>query len=81
MKPVLDHRVGKTKWVVLRWPSPAMAQQAGISTEAFEEFYFKVCTLDYARLTPGMNASVHTAWETRPGTAGPSWVRASIAMA
>ncbi|MEI6051241.1 MAG: aminopeptidase, partial [Opitutaceae bacterium] len=20
MKPVLDHRVGKTKWVVLRWP-------------------------------------------------------------
>jgi aminopeptidase len=32
MKPVLDHRVNKTKWVVLRWPSPAMAQQAGMST-------------------------------------------------
>jgi len=56
MKPVLDHRVGKTKWVVLRWPSPAMAQQAGLSTEAFEDFYFKVCTLDYSRLTPGMDA-------------------------
>ena len=56
MKPVLDHRVGKTKWVVLRWPSSAMAQQAGISTEAFEDFYFKVCTLDYARMTPGMKA-------------------------
>src|ERR1041385_5821539 len=54
MKPVLDHRVGKTKWVVLRWPTPAMAQQAGMSTEAFEDFYFKVCTLDYARMTPGM---------------------------
>ena len=24
MKPVLDHRVGKTKWVVLRWPTSAM---------------------------------------------------------
>ena len=50
MKPVLDHRVGKTKWVVLRWPTPAMAQQAAMSTEAFEDFYFKVCTLDYSRI-------------------------------
>ncbi len=56
MKPVIDHRVGKTKWVVLRWPTSAMAQQAGMSTEAFEEFYLKVCTLDYSRLTPGMAA-------------------------
>ena len=56
MKPVLDHRVGKTKWVVLRWPTPAMAQQAGMSTEAFEEFYLRVCTLDYSLLTPGMAA-------------------------
>jgi aminopeptidase len=54
MKPVLDHRVGKTKWVVLRWPTSAMAQQAGMSTEAFEDFYFRVCTLDYARMAPGM---------------------------
>ena len=56
MKPVLDYRVGKTKWVVLRWPTSAMAQQAGMSTEAFEDFYFKVCTLDYSRMTPGMKA-------------------------
>lgn len=56
MKPVLDYRVGKTKWVVLRWPTSAMAQQAGMSTEAFEDFYFKVCTLDYARMEPGMKA-------------------------
>jgi aminopeptidase len=56
LKPVIDHRVNKTKWVVLRWPTPAMAQQAGMSTEAFEDFYFKVCTLDYARMKPGMKA-------------------------
>lgn len=56
MKPVLDHRVGKTKWVVLRWPTAAMAQQAAMSTEAFEDFYFKVCTLDYGRMVPGMDA-------------------------
>jgi aminopeptidase len=58
MRPVLQHRVDKTKWVVLRWPTPSMAQQAGMSTESFEDFYFRVCTLDYARMTPGMNALV-----------------------
>jgi len=56
MKPVQDYRVGKTKWVVLRWPTAAMAQQAGMSTEAFEDFYFRVCTLDYRRMEPGMKA-------------------------
>jgi len=56
MKPVIDQRVNKTKWVVLRWPTSAMAQQASMSTEAFEDFYFKVCTLDYARMKPGMKA-------------------------
>ena len=51
-KPVhLDIRVPKTKWVVLRWPNPSMAQQANQSTEAFEDFYFDVCTLDYAKMS------------------------------
>lgn len=56
LKPVLDHRVNKTKWVVLRWPTSAMAQQAGMSTAAFEDFYFRVCTFDYSRYAPGMKA-------------------------
>lgn len=56
MRPVQDHRVKKTKWCVLRWPSPAMAQQAGMSTEQFEDFYFRVCTLDYSKMQPGMAA-------------------------
>ncbi|MCF7731365.1 MAG: aminopeptidase [Akkermansiaceae bacterium] len=56
LRPVLDYRVKKTKWCVLRWPSASMAQQAGMSTEAFEDFYFKVCLLDYKALVPAMNA-------------------------
>src|SRR5947209_2489233 len=56
MRPVIDWRVQKTKWVVLRWPSPSMAQLAGMSTEAFEDFYFDVCTLHYRKLQPGMKA-------------------------
>jgi aminopeptidase len=47
-------RVPKTRWVVLRWPHPAMAQQAGRSSEAFEKFYFDVCTMDYARMSKAM---------------------------
>ena len=44
-------RVARTKWVVLRWPHPAMAQAAGMSTEAFEDFYFRVCAgVDYAKM-------------------------------
>src|SRR3712207_7803238 len=32
-------RVKKTRWAVLRWPSPSMAQMAEMSTEAFEDYY------------------------------------------
>ncbi|RMH16841.1 MAG: aminopeptidase [Acidobacteria bacterium] len=50
-KPVhFELRVPKTRWVVLRWPSTSMAQQARMSTEAFEDFFFRVCTLDYPRM-------------------------------
>lgn len=46
----IDVRVPKTRWVVLRYPTPSMAQSARMSTEAFEEFYFNVCTADYAEM-------------------------------
>ena len=47
-------RVKKTRWVVLRYPHPSMAQMAEMSTEAFEDFYFNVCTLDYAKMSRAM---------------------------
>lgn len=56
MRPVQNWRVNRTKWVVLRWPTPSMAQQAMMSTEQFENLYFRVCTLDYQRMKPGMSA-------------------------
>ena len=51
-KPVhFEERVKRTKWCVLRWPTPSMAQLAGMSTEEFEDFYFRVCCLDYGRMS------------------------------
>lgn len=47
----LEQRVKKTRWVVLRYPNNAMAQLAQTSQEAFEDFYFSVCLLDYQRLS------------------------------
>ncbi|MBT8486141.1 MAG: aminopeptidase, partial [Phycisphaerae bacterium] len=50
-KPVhFEQRVNQTRWCVLRWPTPSMAQLAQSSTEAFEDFYFDVCTLDYPKM-------------------------------
>jgi len=54
IRPVLDYRVNKTRWVVLRWPTPSMAQAAGMSTEAFENLYFDVCTMDYPKMAKAM---------------------------
>jgi aminopeptidase len=49
-----DVRIKKTRWCVLRWPTASMAQMAEMSTEAFEEFFFNVCTLDYAKMSRAM---------------------------
>jgi aminopeptidase len=54
LRPLLNYRVNKTKWCVLRWPSPSMAQSAGMSTEAFEDLYFDVCTMNYPRMAKAM---------------------------
>jgi aminopeptidase len=47
-------RVKKTRWVVLRYPNNAMAQLSNTSLENFEDFYFKVCNLDYSKMAKAM---------------------------
>lgn len=55
MNPVLEHRVNKTKWVILRYPNASMAQLAGTSQEAFQDFYYNVCTMDYRKMSDAMD--------------------------
>lgn len=60
LKPVhFDQRVRHTKWCVLRYPNHAMAQQAAMSTEAFEDLYFRVCSFDYEKMSRAMDPLVH----------------------
>ncbi|MCK4403705.1 MAG: aminopeptidase, partial [candidate division Zixibacteria bacterium] len=55
-KPVhLEQRVKHTKWVVLRYPTNSFAQLAETSQEAFEDFYFEVCNIDYVKMSKAMD--------------------------
>ena len=60
-----QQRVNHTRWCVLRWPSPSMAQLANQSTEAFERFYFDVCNLDYGHMRRQAMALVRRMKRTR----------------
>ena len=55
---VLKERVNNTKWVVLRYPTNSMAHQAKTSLENFENFYYDVCTMDYAKMSKAMDSLV-----------------------
>jgi aminopeptidase len=56
IKPVhLEERVKHKKWCVLRYPTNSFAQLAQTSQEAFEDFYFEVCNLDYSKMSKAMD--------------------------
>jgi aminopeptidase len=58
-KPVhLEQRVKRTRWVVMRYPNEAMSQLAETSRESFEDFYFSVCNIDYAKMSKAMDPLV-----------------------
>jgi aminopeptidase len=75
-KPVhFGVRIPHTRWVVLRYPTSTMAAFAGMSSEAFEEFYYKVSIgVDYPAMSRAMEpaaAFLAAAEEVRitgPGT-------------
>ncbi len=55
MEPVhMKIRVPNTRWVVLRYPNASMAQLSDMSTESFEDYYYRVCNLDYAKMGEAM---------------------------
>jgi aminopeptidase len=54
-KLLMEVRCPTTRWVVLRYPTPAMAQAAQMNTEEFEDFYFNACCLDYGKMSKAMD--------------------------
>jgi len=66
LKPVhLQQRVRHTRWVILRVPTSSMAQMARMSSDAFEDFYFDVCTgVDWKKASRAMDPLVRLMEET-----------------
>lgn len=51
-----EERVKNTKWCILRYPNESMAQMSKMNTDEFEEFFFKVCNLDYSKISKAMDS-------------------------
>ncbi|WP_232695742.1 aminopeptidase [Brevibacillus daliensis] len=47
---VFQHMDNRKKGVRINYPTASLAQKANMSTEAFTDFYFDVCSLDYQKL-------------------------------
>ena len=56
-KPVMDEGLRK-KWALLRFPTASAAQAAGMSTEGFKDFCYRVSTLDYSTMDRAMDPLV-----------------------
>ncbi|MCG9479050.1 MAG: aminopeptidase [Actinomycetia bacterium] len=56
--PVNQERINNTSWVILKYPNNSLAQLSGTSAETFEDFYFKVCNLDYSKMSKAMDRLV-----------------------
>lgn len=52
---VVEERVNNTKWVILNYPTSALAQEANLSSLAFKEYFYLVCNLDYEQMDKSMN--------------------------
>jgi len=53
-----EEAIENTRWVLTRWPTPAFAQLAGMSTSQFEDFFFKAVLVDYKAMTASVEPLV-----------------------
>ncbi|MFD1739188.1 aminopeptidase [Bacillus salitolerans] len=56
-KAVSDEQL-KKKWVLFNYPTKAYAQLAGMSTDAYADFLYETCTMDYSNMSKAMTALV-----------------------
>lgn len=51
-----EERVKNTKWCILRYPNASMAQMSKMNQDEFEDYFFKVCNLDYRKMAKAMDS-------------------------
>lgn len=47
LRPIVNRRVDHTRWVITRYPTIGLAQDAKMSLGEFEDFYFRACNIDW----------------------------------
>lgn len=58
MRRASSYLIDHTKWAMLKYPNASMAQLAGMSEEAFADFYYDVSTIDYEKMSKAMDPLV-----------------------
>lgn len=49
-RPIFDKLIDSDRWVLTYYPTPTMAQEAGVSTDWLTEFYYKSVLVDYSKM-------------------------------
>lgn len=50
LRPLSDKIVDSDRWLLTEFPSPSMAQQAGVSLDWLTDFYYDSCLVDYQKM-------------------------------
>jgi aminopeptidase len=48
LRPIIDQRVRHTRWVITRFPTAGAAQDARMSLDEYEDFFFAACNRDWS---------------------------------
>lgn len=50
IRPLMDPMIDSDRWLLTYYPTPAMAQEAGVSLAWLTDFYYEACNVDYAQM-------------------------------
>lgn len=56
MRPLTDPMIDSDRWILTMYPTPSMAQEAGVSYDWLREFYFRACLVDYQKMKRELQA-------------------------
>jgi aminopeptidase len=49
-RPYSDRIIDRDRWLLTYYPTPSMAQEAGVSFDWLLDFYYQACLVDYAKM-------------------------------
>lgn len=54
VRPIFDQMINSDRWILTYYPTPAMAQEAGVSFDWLLDFYYQACLVDYQKMAKGL---------------------------